>query len=1512
MANKYIHETVGKFARGVKQLLLIGGLALLASCGGDAALKAEQVQTFNKQVIKLDTERHSLLSSLYSTAKRSGGVTPSGKSVTNAELLAQNPAVLKMVGAEKTLAKPQRVQAQTLVSSSFSPVLRIQNGDLPGSYFFTIYESERVAALAANPNWSYEGPAFYTSQTEEGGLSPVWRFRNLINGSYVFTIYESERQSIVNDYGNVFAYEGVSWYARQTEALGFTPLYRFRNVTNGTYLFSAYESEKVAILQNYATTFVYEGVAYYVQVPGGTSATPPPMQVTNQSAVLKPSVISGIDASLTKVDQIGNFTSAAGRTWAKDQVFMYQGRAYRVVGVIVNADGTTSLSTVQPRLDTIYDDLKFTFKANSLVYDANLQPKSVSQIAQAGAGTLHQTQALNSIKAVTPMAAVNGLACLVPKNVEEGKLTTSSIEWGYSWEFNNCSLNDLLMLDANDPLFNIHVNGQMKLSGEMTHEFDKVADTNYTETSQSSEIELTFSGTLTTTQRDLLKAKKDICHDANGVLECEFKHPIGPAATVAIGPVPVTYQIGYGFIFTVDINGQISHKYNSTVVTKKGYKNGVKIDETNKTGGGFKAPVTTLNGSAEIDLFVFGSIDVGIGAEGADLEVYFVKLETKAGGYGSVSAKAELPVCVKYEAGVRIKAEIKILKILDFNLFNFDDQASFPLFLNGAIPLGCDVPGKVHVGYVISGRDYYVKNLTASTDTTDVYDAGKFLISNPSANGKFTIDLSSTRGIIGKETEYSVDIVSGTTSSASMDSFIVSPPNAVAPYIKALINQGNTTYSDVVRFKIAAYDPTNRVATETSRFVEIRIEPAMSASPKYQHYVSTNGAEGYLANYWYGSSGALLTSSQIKNGYLEVAAGDKFVFASEYNNILNNLDTGKDITINTAEDRTNLRPKRLALLSKLDKAGSELFFNFVELTDVVISSVNISPFQPTVGNLATFTVTGDGLPANLAVNIPNCSPPVEVRSAGNIAKNNYSTGIRVFTCTPNASGENLTATFGSYSKLFTIPLQTCPEGQTVVNGVCTTTTVRSVTSITPTTAIIGVPTVFTVTGVNLPLIAELTITDATCLVPINRTTTSFTQTCTIAGSAGAKTAYVIEYITSTLFNTIDFTIRTINAVTASVPVTGLLNDTGITSSQCYQAGSDVLVSCTSPAAIALNSQQDGMVGRDVTSPNNADGKLGFSYSTVGGYPITDCVQDNVTGLMWEGKPTTGMRANTLTYSNYDSTNSPQYYNGSAFVNPTLAQVNAVTNSVGYVNSLNTAMLCGFNDWRIPTVNELHGLVDYGRGDPIFANNLLIDTNWLPNTVNTWYWTSNRYVGSSYNAWAVSFYEGQVDGTVPYGYVGGNGYRPDGSYRLRLVRGSSVQSSFTYLTIPYGVDASNNAVLDSRTGLQWRRCSEGQTWNGNICLGSNTVYTHEQVLVMATQKIGWRLPNVKELASITDKTKVSPAVDNIVFPATSNSNYWASSISASVWGSGYASAVLFSTGEVNWSSRGNSYSARLVR
>jgi Protein of unknown function (DUF1566)/Bacterial Ig-like domain (group 2) len=232
----------------------------------------------------------------------------------------------------------------------------------------------------------------------------------------------------------------------------------------------------------------------------------------------------------------------------------------------------------------------------------------------------------------------------------------------------------------------------------------------------------------------------------------------------------------------------------------------------------------------------------------------------------------------------------------------------------------------------------------------------------------------------------------------------------------------------------------------------------------------------------------------------------------------------------------------------------------------------------------------------------------------------------------------------------------------------------------------------------------------------------------------------------------------VKGLTVTVSTMLALPDTGSTPSQCYGAGSNTLVSCTSPAAIALNPAQDGMTGLDVTSPSNPDGKLGFSYSAVGSYALTECVKDNITGLTWEGKPTTGARAASNAYTHYDDTNAEQVYDFDTDTasKPTTLQINAATNASGYRNSVNAIGLCGYNDWRLPTAKELQTIVDYGVASP----GPTIDSTWFPNTVGSAYWTSSPYVGYSSYAWSVIFLDGSV-GDLSRNYT----------YYVRLVRAS---------------------------------------------------------------------------------------------------------------------------------------------
>ena len=89
------------------------------------------------------------------------------------------------------------------------------------------------------------------------------------------------------------------------------------------------------------------------------------------------------------------------------------------------------------------------------------------------------------------------------------------------------------------------------------------------------------------------------------------------------------------------------------------------------------------------------------------------------------------------------------------------------------------------------------------------------------------------------------------------------------------------------------------------------------------------------------------------------------------------------------------------------------------------------------------------------------------------------------------------------------------------------------------------------------------------------------------------------------------------------------------------------------------------------------------------------------------------------------------------------------------------------------------------------------------------------------------------------------------------------------------------MLDTQTGLVWRRCAIGQTWNGLTCTGVPqrldwfTALARGQLEAGQTGK-AWRLPNVKELGSILDHARSGTAlIDTQAFPATSPDYFWTS-------------------------------------
>jgi len=103
-------------------------------------------------------------------------------------------------------------------------------------------------------------------------LGPVWRFRNLKNGFYLWTAEPGEKESIKRNLTDTWLFEGPSYRINVASPYNQSPLWRFRNIRAGNYLYTADVTEKNYIVNNLAKTWKLEGEAYKVSTRKTDSA----------------------------------------------------------------------------------------------------------------------------------------------------------------------------------------------------------------------------------------------------------------------------------------------------------------------------------------------------------------------------------------------------------------------------------------------------------------------------------------------------------------------------------------------------------------------------------------------------------------------------------------------------------------------------------------------------------------------------------------------------------------------------------------------------------------------------------------------------------------------------------------------------------------------------------------------------------------------------------------------------------------------------------------------------------------------------------------------------------------------------------------------------------------------------------------------------------------------------------------------------------------------------------------
>ncbi len=207
-----------------------------------------------------------------------------------------------------------------------------------------------------------------------------------------------------------------------------------------------------------------------------------------------------------------------------------------------------------------------------------------------------------------------------------------------------------------------------------------------------------------------------------------------------------------------------------------------------------------------------------------------------------------------------------------------------------------------------------------------------------------------------------------------------------------------------------------------------------------------------------------------------------------------------------------------------------------------------------------------------------------------------------------------------------------------------------------------------------------------------------------------------------------------------------------------------------------------------------------------------------------------------------------------------------------------------SDWRLPDKKELASIADYGTYSPAIDSTAFPGTN--SSYYSSYYWSSATYASDTSFAWRLLFSIGFI----------GNGDKT-GSFYVRCVRSSQ-------FSVAAFADLGDQTVLDRKTGLIWQQGIDYSTrnWEAAIsyCDGLNLAGRSD-----------WRLPNVRELESITDDSKYSPAIDSTAFPGTLSLHYWSSTTVADSTSDAWY--VHFSDGFVNsGSNKTVSFYVRCVR
>lgn len=206
-----------------------------------------------------------------------------------------------------------------------------------------------------------------------------------------------------------------------------------------------------------------------------------------------------------------------------------------------------------------------------------------------------------------------------------------------------------------------------------------------------------------------------------------------------------------------------------------------------------------------------------------------------------------------------------------------------------------------------------------------------------------------------------------------------------------------------------------------------------------------------------------------------------------------------------------------------------------------------------------------------------------------------------------------------------------------------------------------------------------------------------------------------------------------------------------------------------------------------------------------------------------------------------------------------------TEAIDYCTGLS---LGAFDDWRLPTRIEVTSVLDYTKSGSKWAAEAFPGApGGFHKTASDWILTIDQRgagAGNDY-AWAFNMSDGIVS----------NAYSKATAARIRCVHSEGVGEGPSEPAVAppnQYTEVATGEVRDNYTGLTWQSGFSADTMSWNEAVS----YCRSLGLNGQT----WRLPSIREAATLVDEAEVAPSINSNIFPNTeygarSNNWYWAS-------------------------------------